>query len=71
MAEKNLDLVSRLSPEQETEQRLSLKSISPDDGKYKSSKLLLYLTPEAEWRTCAFIQKVLLQHCRQEAYLIL
>ena len=57
------DLVSRLSQEEAAIRRHSLRCISPDDAKYgkDSEKLADYLSPEAEWRGCAYVQKVLLE----------
>ncbi|MBI4148422.1 hypothetical protein HY490_03975 [Candidatus Woesearchaeota archaeon] len=57
------NLVTSLSPEDIAVQRFRLRSISPDDGKYAgaSEMLVPYLSPEAEWRTCALIQKFLLE----------
>ncbi len=58
----NLDLVSRLSEEDRLLQNHALNCISPDDAKYgeASTELKPYLSAAAEWRTCAYIQKVLL-----------
>lgn len=62
MNEEN-NLVARLSEEERIFRRHSLRSISPDDGKYGkiSSKLANHLSAEAEWKTCAYFQKVLLE----------
>lgn len=60
---KDMDLVSRLSDDERVYRRFSLGMISPDDAKYgESSKdLKPYLSAEAEWRTFAFVQKILLE----------
>jgi adenylosuccinate lyase len=57
------DLVSRLSKYDEIFLRNSLTCISPEDAKYgkQSSKLKDYLSAEAEWKVCAYVQKVLLE----------
>jgi adenylosuccinate lyase len=62
MAERDLDLVGKLSPQERVVLEFRLKSISPDDGKYgeKVDPLRKYLSAEAEWMTCAQIQKQLL-----------
>jgi len=59
----NLDLVSRLTDEEETVRRFSLRCVSPDDGKYidATNGLASYITSEAEWLTCADVQRVLLE----------
>ncbi|MFH1917331.1 MAG: lyase family protein [Nanoarchaeota archaeon] len=59
----NRDLVSRLSEEERVIRRHALRCISPDDAKYgkTSSKLQAYLSAEAEWIGCAYVQKVLLE----------
>ena len=59
----NLDLVSKLSEEERLLQKHSLDCISPDDAKYgkASTKLKKYLSAAAEWKTCAYVQKVLLE----------
>ena len=61
--DKDIDLVSKLDDEERIFRRHSLRSISPDDGKYvkTSAKLADYLSAEAEWRCCVHIQKVLLE----------
>ena len=63
MPKQDLDLVSKLTPEQLAVKRFQMTCFSPDDGKYGDSgqPLVKYLTPDAELRTCAFIQKVLLE----------
>lgn len=60
---KDLDLVSKLSAEEAAYKRFSLQCASPDDGKYEgaSRKLKPYLSDEAEWRTCAYMQRILLE----------
>ncbi len=59
----DLDLVSKLSEEERILQNHSLSCISPDDAKYgeSSKELKKYLSANAEWRTCAYVQKVLLE----------
>lgn len=63
MPTDKLDLVSRLTEEDRILQRHSLSCISPDDAKYGevSTELKKYLSAEAEWRACAYVQKVLLE----------
>jgi len=63
MAENELDLVSRLSSEQQTIARFRLTNICPDDGKYGDSidPMRRFLSPEAEWNNCAKLQHVLLE----------
>lgn len=58
-----LDLVFRLSEEDRILQSHSLGCISPDDAKYGgvSTKLKEYLSAAAEFRACAYVQKVLLE----------
>jgi len=60
---EDFDLVSLLSDEERKEGEFSLKCISPDDAKYWKiiKKLSPYLSAEAEWKACAYIQKVLLE----------
>ena len=62
-SEDSFNLVSKLTPEQQVIERFRLRSISPDDGKYGESVDVLrpYLTPEAEWKACVQMQKVLLE----------
>lgn len=60
MDEENLNRVSGLSPAQTADSRQRLASISPDDGKYAQESLRAFLTPEAEWRACAKVQRELL-----------
>ncbi|MBR9704250.1 hypothetical protein GOV12_02470 [Candidatus Pacearchaeota archaeon] len=57
------NLVSELDREEKALRKFSLKCISPNDGKYgkTSEKLVEYLTPEAEWKACCYVQKVLLE----------
>ncbi len=61
--EKELDLVSKLTKEEKILKTHSLNCVSPDDAKYgeASIKLQDYLSAAAEWRTCAYVQKVLLE----------
>jgi len=60
---KNLDLVSRLTEEEKILKTHSLNCISPDDAKYEeaSAPLKPYLSASAEWKACAYVQKVLLE----------
>jgi len=60
---KTDNLVSKLGDEERIFRRYSLRCISPDDGKYAttSAKLSGYLSAEAEWRCCAYVQKILLE----------
>ena len=58
--EDPLDLVSLLPAERLERARAELKSISPDDGKYSEKTLCDWLSPEAEWRACAAVQRELL-----------
>ena len=57
------NLVSKLTDEEIKIKRYRLSSISPDDGKYgeSSDKLANYLSEAAEWKACAFVQKILLE----------
>ena len=57
------DLVSKLSDERQIIERFRLRCLSPDDGKYgdTSENLIEYLSPEAEWKECANLHKVLLE----------
>ncbi|MBI2498863.1 hypothetical protein HYV88_01315 [Candidatus Woesearchaeota archaeon] len=59
----DLDLVSKLDSEELARKRFSMRTISPDDGKYEESSrdVLDYLSSDAEWETCALIQRTLLQ----------
>ena len=59
----DIDLVSKLDEQEKVLRNHSLNCISPDDAKYwkASAKLQNYLSAAAEWRTCAFVQKVLLE----------
>lgn len=56
-------LVEKLSDEERIFREFTLNCISPDDSKYyKASRDLKdYLTADAEWRTCAYVQLVLLE----------
>ncbi|MCK5449235.1 hypothetical protein KAI32_00035 [Candidatus Pacearchaeota archaeon] len=58
-----LNLVDKLSKEDNIIQNHSLSCISPDDAKYgkASTKLKEYLSAAAEWGACAYVQKVLLE----------
>ncbi len=57
------DLVSKLDKEEKVLRNHALNCVSPDDAKYgkTSSKLANYLSAAAEWRGCAYVQKVLLE----------
>lgn len=64
MAEqKDLDLVSKLTPEELAEKRFSLRCLSPDDGKYwgTTKKLSPYISAQAEWIAAVYVQRVLLE----------
>jgi len=58
----DLDLVSKLTGEDQILRRHELRCISPDDAKYAkaSNKLINYLSAEAEWKACAYVQEILL-----------
>ena len=58
-----LNLVSKLNPDELQELEFSLSAISPDDGKYRkaSKNLIDYLSAGAEWRACALVQEKLLE----------
>lgn len=60
---KELNLVDKLSPEQRALQEFRMRCFSPDDGKYgeTSQKLVDYLTPNAEWMQCAYVQRACLE----------
>jgi len=60
---KELDLVSKLSPEERQRKEFAMKAISPDDGKYAkaSQNLVSRLSAEAEWMACVEVQKALLE----------
>ena len=60
---KKMNLVSTLDPEVEKHKRISLKSVSPDDGKYskETQRLGDFLSAEAEWRMFASVQRVFLE----------
>jgi adenylosuccinate lyase len=60
---KELDLVSKLNEKERIIAEHDLRCISPDDAKYRktSDELAPYLSAEAEWMTCAYVQKVLLE----------
>jgi len=57
------DLVSELDDEEILIAEHAMQNISPDDAKYRnaSEALTPYLSDEAERRTCAFIQYILLE----------
>lgn len=59
----DLDLVAKLSEEDRARLEHGLDCISPDDAKYgeDTRKLKDYLSARAEWKTCEFVQKVLLE----------
>jgi adenylosuccinate lyase len=64
MPNEDLDLVSKLSPEERLLAREHLKCSSPDDAKYWKDTATLsetFLSAHAEWLACAHVQKVLLQ----------
>ncbi|MBW3000008.1 hypothetical protein KY339_05020 [Candidatus Woesearchaeota archaeon] len=58
-----LDLVSKLNENERIIAEHDLRCISPDDAKYRktSDELADYLSAEAEWMACAYVQKVLLE----------
>jgi adenylosuccinate lyase len=58
-----IDLVSKLKPEERLLKEYDLKNISPDDSKYKdeTQRLAPYLSADAEWRTFAYLQKIVLE----------
>jgi adenylosuccinate lyase len=57
------DLVSKLKPSERRDGKFAMTCISPDDGKYRktSRALVPYLTQDAEWKTNAYVQRVLLE----------
>ncbi len=57
------NLVALLSSDQESLERFRLQCLCPLDGKYgkKVDPVRKYLSAEAEWRGCAFLQRVLLE----------
>ncbi len=59
----NIDLVSKLKPEEVALRRFQLKCISPDDAKYgpKTQPLQKYLSAEAEWLAFVEVQRVFLE----------
>lgn len=63
MAEKDLNLADKLSTEERARAEFVMQCISPDDSKYSkaSQKLVPYLSARAEWVTCAYVQRVLLE----------
>jgi adenylosuccinate lyase len=60
---QELDLVGKLDEESLRQKRFSLRCVSPDDSKYAgaSAKLIDYLSAEAEWYACAFVQLKLIE----------
>ncbi len=58
-----LDLVSKLNSEEQSIQRLRLRAVCADDGKYAedTEAVVPYLSPEAEWHHCARMQQILLE----------
>jgi len=58
-----LDLVGMLSEEEKKVERIRLRSISPNDGKYAKAvdPLRQYLSEEAQWLGCAHVQYILLE----------
>jgi len=60
---KDMDLVSKLTEEERDIAEYALKCVSPDDSKYgkASIKLNKYLSADAEWGMCAYVQRVLLE----------
>ena len=63
MAVDFIDLVSKLTDADRAVAQFRLRSVSPDAGKYgrESEPIAEYLSAEAEWKACAFFQKVLLE----------
>jgi len=61
--DKPSNLVSKLTKEEEALARFRLTCISPIDGKYGKNvdPIRDFLSAEAEWRTFAYIQRVLLE----------
>ncbi len=59
----DLDLVSKLSSEEQLKQRLRLRAVCADDGKYAedTEAVIPYLSAEAEWSQCARMQQILLE----------
>ena len=59
----DVDLVSKLSPEDRARREFALKCISPDDAKYgeRSQRLVPYLSACGEWIGCADLQRVCLE----------
>ena len=57
------NLVSKLSKDERIIREHALNCISPDDAKYQkaSGDLKDYLSASAEWKACAYVQKVLLE----------
>ena len=59
--EKNLDLFNKLSSKEQAKLSARMETVSPDDGKYAQEVLTPYLSPNAEWEACAYIQSILLK----------
>jgi adenylosuccinate lyase len=60
---EDLDHVSKLEPQKRFLEEYTLKNISPLDAKYREAaqRLAPYLSADAEWRTFAYVQKVILE----------
>lgn len=63
-----LNLVVDLSDVEQGLAEHKMKNVSPDDGKYSQKALEPYLSQEAEWKACAFVQLKLLE-ARKEMWL--
>jgi adenylosuccinate lyase len=63
MAKESLNLVSKLSTEERWLRKFQRLCISPDDAKYAdaSSKLVPYLSMDAELKACVKVQRTLLE----------
>ncbi|MCH7567969.1 MAG: hypothetical protein IIA87_00975 [Nanoarchaeota archaeon] len=63
MVKDNLNLVSKLSSEEEAELRFALECISPDDAKYRKATkpIRKAIGPRAEWEGCFNLQYLLLE----------
>jgi len=59
----DLDLVGKLTPEKQAVLKFRMQCVSPDEGKYgeDADSLRPYLSEDAEWRGCAFVQKILIE----------
>lgn len=57
----SINLVAELTPDALAVKRFQMDTVSPDDGKYAQPDLVPYLSQWAEWRACAYVQKVLLE----------